>query len=405
MRSATGLLTRGSLPRRLPGSRQWLRGGGASPLTAAGPSRIRTGFPHRAPLIAASLSSDGDWSVPALLAPRRRVGGRHLRVLVRAGSRDRARRLGSRAAQARARDRVRRARRAPRARDGATRARVRARRAVRDQRRGRTSCSCPDATGRRSTSRSTPSASRSGSCSGSPHGRVGSHDRRAAARDRPRRARRHAAALGRVARLGPRRAGGRSRTRCLRIAARRPRRSTPRAPGTGGCCSSASPRITRPPISVATRGRALRCRRSRERASTLGVFTDAPEPLARVALAQLGASRRVSTLESGAGALARLLETLGPGRGRRPNASRPPEPSVESGPWSSTTSEIASSTPCSSGSTGSQASSSASIARPSGRRASCSSRASSTTCRSRSTRSRTRPSGRRHRASAAARAR
>ena len=45
----------------------------------------------------------------------------------------------------------------------------------------------------------------------------------------------------------------------------------------------------------------------------LGVFTDAPEPLARVALAQLGAARRVSTLESGAGALARLLETLGPG--------------------------------------------------------------------------------------------
>ena len=45
----------------------------------------------------------------------------------------------------------------------------------------------------------------------------------------------------------------------------------------------------------------------------LGVFTDAPEPLARVALAQLGASRRVSTLECGAGALARLLERLGPG--------------------------------------------------------------------------------------------
>ena len=48
MRSATGLLTWGSLPRRLPGFGQWLRGGGASPLTAAGPSRIRTGFPHRA---------------------------------------------------------------------------------------------------------------------------------------------------------------------------------------------------------------------------------------------------------------------------------------------------------------------------------------------------------------------
>ena len=49
MGSAAGLLTRGSLPRRLPGLRQWLRGGGASLLTAAGPSRIRTGFPHRAP--------------------------------------------------------------------------------------------------------------------------------------------------------------------------------------------------------------------------------------------------------------------------------------------------------------------------------------------------------------------
>jgi phosphoglycolate phosphatase-like HAD superfamily hydrolase len=43
----------------------------------------------------------------------------------------------------------------------------------------------------------------------------------------------------------------------------------------------------------------------------LGVFTDAPEPLARVALAQLGAARRVSTLESGAGALNRLVEALG----------------------------------------------------------------------------------------------
>jgi phosphoglycolate phosphatase-like HAD superfamily hydrolase len=43
----------------------------------------------------------------------------------------------------------------------------------------------------------------------------------------------------------------------------------------------------------------------------LGVFTDAPEPLARVALAQLGASRRVSTLECGAGALERLRATLG----------------------------------------------------------------------------------------------
>jgi phosphoglycolate phosphatase-like HAD superfamily hydrolase len=44
----------------------------------------------------------------------------------------------------------------------------------------------------------------------------------------------------------------------------------------------------------------------------LGVFTDAPEPLARVALAQLGAARRVSTLEFGAGALDRLRASLGP---------------------------------------------------------------------------------------------
>jgi phosphoglycolate phosphatase-like HAD superfamily hydrolase len=44
----------------------------------------------------------------------------------------------------------------------------------------------------------------------------------------------------------------------------------------------------------------------------LGVFTDAPEPLARIALAQLGAVRRIETLEAGAGARERLLATLGP---------------------------------------------------------------------------------------------
>jgi phosphoglycolate phosphatase-like HAD superfamily hydrolase len=44
----------------------------------------------------------------------------------------------------------------------------------------------------------------------------------------------------------------------------------------------------------------------------LGVFTDAPEPLARVALAQLGADRRIDALECGGGALERLLEKLGP---------------------------------------------------------------------------------------------
>ena len=45
--------------------------------------------------------------------------------------------------------------------------------------------------------------------------------------------------------------------------------------------------------------------------TALGVFTDAPEELARVALAQLGATRRIAAFESGAGALERLLVTLG----------------------------------------------------------------------------------------------
>lgn len=44
----------------------------------------------------------------------------------------------------------------------------------------------------------------------------------------------------------------------------------------------------------------------------LGAFTDAPEPLARVAAAQLGAARRLELLEAGAGAFDRLLVRLGP---------------------------------------------------------------------------------------------
>ena len=43
----------------------------------------------------------------------------------------------------------------------------------------------------------------------------------------------------------------------------------------------------------------------------LGVFTDAPEELARVALAQLGAGRRMNAVETGSGALERLLARLG----------------------------------------------------------------------------------------------
>ena len=44
----------------------------------------------------------------------------------------------------------------------------------------------------------------------------------------------------------------------------------------------------------------------------LGAFTDAPEELARIALAHLGAARRIDALEAGPGALDRLLARLGP---------------------------------------------------------------------------------------------
>jgi phosphoglycolate phosphatase-like HAD superfamily hydrolase len=43
----------------------------------------------------------------------------------------------------------------------------------------------------------------------------------------------------------------------------------------------------------------------------IGVFTDAPEELARVALDHLGASRRIDALEAGANARERLLAGLG----------------------------------------------------------------------------------------------
>jgi phosphoglycolate phosphatase-like HAD superfamily hydrolase len=46
--------------------------------------------------------------------------------------------------------------------------------------------------------------------------------------------------------------------------------------------------------------------------ATIGVFTDAPEPLAQIALAHVGAARRIDHLETGPGALERLLERLGP---------------------------------------------------------------------------------------------
>ena len=52
-------------------------------------------------------------------------------------------------------------------------------------------------------------------------------------------------------------------------------------------------------------------RRLQSAGTRIGVFTDAPEELARVALSQLGAARRIEVLETGAGALERLRERFG----------------------------------------------------------------------------------------------
>jgi phosphoglycolate phosphatase-like HAD superfamily hydrolase len=43
----------------------------------------------------------------------------------------------------------------------------------------------------------------------------------------------------------------------------------------------------------------------------IGIFTEAPEELARIALAHLGADRRVEAVETGPGARERILERLG----------------------------------------------------------------------------------------------
>lgn len=68
-----------------------------------------------------------------------------------------------------------------------------------------------------------------------------------------------------------------------------------------------APVYLRPDADVSAALRALAASDAR-----LGVFTDAPEELARVAVAQLGAARRIEALEAGTGALGRLLERLGP---------------------------------------------------------------------------------------------
>lgn len=62
------------------------------------------------------------------------------------------------------------------------------------------------------------------------------------------------------------------------------------------------------PRDAAVRG-ALR--RLHGNGARLGVFTDAPPPLVRIALDQLEAGRHIEAVETGAGALERLLARLG----------------------------------------------------------------------------------------------
>jgi phosphoglycolate phosphatase-like HAD superfamily hydrolase len=54
-------------------------------------------------------------------------------------------------------------------------------------------------------------------------------------------------------------------------------------------------------------------RRLQAAGTPVGVFTEAPEELARIALSHLGADRRVEALETGAGARDRVVERLGEG--------------------------------------------------------------------------------------------
>src|SRR6266516_5409891 len=54
-------------------------------------------------------------------------------------------------------------------------------------------------------------------------------------------------------------------------------------------------------------------RQLRASGTRIGVFTDAPAELARIALSHLGAARHVEVLESGPGAQKRILAALGDG--------------------------------------------------------------------------------------------
>jgi phosphoglycolate phosphatase-like HAD superfamily hydrolase len=66
------------------------------------------------------------------------------------------------------------------------------------------------------------------------------------------------------------------------------------------------------PVHLRPDGEATNALRRLERAGTrIGVYTDAPRELADVALAHLGAARRVEVVEAGAGSRERLVARLG----------------------------------------------------------------------------------------------
>jgi phosphoglycolate phosphatase-like HAD superfamily hydrolase len=67
-----------------------------------------------------------------------------------------------------------------------------------------------------------------------------------------------------------------------------------------------APVYLRPNADVAAALRGLQAAGAR-----VGVFTDAPEELARIAISQLGAARRLEAVECGPGAVERLRERLG----------------------------------------------------------------------------------------------
>ena len=330
MEEAAGLLTRGSLSHRLPGCRSpgapvafrrasnSPHSGGTVPDSHRVPSprslvtaepiigRCRqqlSGPGRRSSLWAAVIFAFS--SIPSLV-----TGARH---------------LGSRPAQARAPDRVRRARGAPRC----------------GRSPGRGSRSSPAASTPRPTrSTSTSSAAATAPGTTSLIDTVGvtigvarleavavEHDDRAP--DRPRRrARRHASRSGTTGwpELPPR-CSASTRRRCRPTEVPRQRSSTRRAPATGASCSSASPPSGRPSTCDRTPRRAPPCAGSLRPAARSASSPTLPPSSRAIALAQLGAARRIAALETGAGALERLAAVLGADATRRPDArpsSSPP---------------------------------------------------------------------------------